>query len=97
MQFSVNVQLAINGDWRQFSWIDGKLTGDSEAIQRLREVAEQMEGKRVGPMPNGFTRTNHLSNAYSAYALCFEAFPEVRTMRSLPALGPEWTNPNLVY
>lgn len=95
MQFSVNVLTKIGDRYRQFSWKDGELVGDAEAIAMIREVAALRDGTPVGLKPSAFTVVNHLSNPYSALWLCNETFLDVRIMQGLPPL-PDDTPPDAV-
>lgn len=62
----------------EVTWKDGFVTGDKAALSELFALAGVMEGKRVGPEPEGpFTREDHLASALSAMILIEDVLDEV--------------------
>lgn len=51
------------------TWTDGALTGDTEAITRLKQMASALDGTLQGQPGGPYTMTDHLSSPYTACAM----------------------------
>lgn len=76
MQFTIYG--AIEDEIVEITWKDGFVTGDKCALSELFALASVLEGKPVGPEPEGpFTTQDHLSSPMSALVLIEDVLDEV--------------------
>ncbi|MEK6236492.1 MAG: hypothetical protein N2C14_17425 [Planctomycetales bacterium] len=60
------------------TWADGRVDGDEIAMEELVALADVLEGKPVGPEPDGpFTMQDHLADPLSAQVLIEDVLDEV--------------------
>lgn len=69
---------AIEDESVSITWKDGFVTGDKGALAELFALASVLDGKPVGPEPEGpFTTQDHLSAPLSALVLIEDVLDEV--------------------
>lgn len=60
------------------TWNDGEIEGDPQAVDELLALAMFLEGKAVGPEPEGpFTYRNHLSDPLSTLVLIEDVLDDI--------------------
>ncbi|HEY1067588.1 MAG TPA: hypothetical protein VGE52_15805 [Pirellulales bacterium] len=74
----------------EVTWSNGNLSGDRRAIDELCALALVLEGKAVGPEPEGpFTYGKHLKNALSTMILIEDVFDDVEDVEGqVPHAAP---------
>lgn len=76
MKFTVYGE--IEGKQVEVTWNNGPLSGSRHAIDELCALALVLEGKAVGPEPEGpFTYGKHLKNARSTMILIEDVFDDI--------------------
>jgi hypothetical protein len=76
MKFTVHG--VIEDEVASITWKDGFVTGDKGALAELFALASVLDGKPVGPEPEGpFTTQDHLSSPLSALVLIEDVLDEV--------------------
>jgi hypothetical protein len=59
-------------------WQDGRLTGDRAAVEEVCALSLVLEGRPVGPEPEGpFSREDHLQHPLSTWMLIEDVLDEV--------------------
>ncbi len=76
----------------QVAWNQGRIEGDQSALKELAALALVLDGRPVGPDPEGpFTYQDHLSDALSTLILIEDIFDEILSHEGqLPAGGSEF-------
>jgi hypothetical protein len=64
------------GETIEVTWTDGKLSGDTDAVQMIQMLATGAEGRLVTSLTDSTTH-DHLANPGSAYSLMCLVFQDV--------------------
>lgn len=73
----------------ELSWQDGMVSGDPEAVAKLRQLAADYEGQSVITLA-GVTHHNHLADPYSAAGLMTDVLgPKAKVIEGGVPMLPE--------